>query len=310
MNRERLTPDRIRRLTLSEGQSQSFLWDTDEDACGSGTDEWRTSRHDEFNSGAYGTDARPPGTVRGLAAAASGSAGDAELTWKAPGDDWLCGEADGYRVLLSTDPIKHAADADAELPFPAGGPVDTAEARTLTAAQIGTARYAGVIYRDEAGNWGRVKSVELPPGVGGPNPPGGGDGGGGGGGDYSPCAEKVKGTGAADRLTGTDAGDKIAGRGGNDRISGGDGDDCVNGNGGNDRLRGDGGKDVVKGGSGKDRIAGGDDADRFNGGTGNDRISVRGGGRDKVKCGDGHDFVVADRRDKVSKKDCERIRRR
>ncbi|MCM8623944.1 MAG: integrase family protein [Candidatus Accumulibacter sp.] len=29
MNRERLTPDRIRRLTLSEGQTQSFLWDTD-----------------------------------------------------------------------------------------------------------------------------------------------------------------------------------------------------------------------------------------------------------------------------------------
>jgi integrase len=29
MNRERLTPDRIRRLTLSEGQAQTFLWDTD-----------------------------------------------------------------------------------------------------------------------------------------------------------------------------------------------------------------------------------------------------------------------------------------
>ena len=29
MNRERLTPDRIRRLTLSEGQAQAFLWDTD-----------------------------------------------------------------------------------------------------------------------------------------------------------------------------------------------------------------------------------------------------------------------------------------
>ncbi|SBT09826.1 putative prophage CP4-6 integrase [Candidatus Accumulibacter aalborgensis] len=29
MNRERLTPDRIRRLTLPEGAGQSFLWDTD-----------------------------------------------------------------------------------------------------------------------------------------------------------------------------------------------------------------------------------------------------------------------------------------
>ncbi len=29
MNRERLTPERIRRLTLPEGAGQSFLWDTD-----------------------------------------------------------------------------------------------------------------------------------------------------------------------------------------------------------------------------------------------------------------------------------------
>lgn len=29
MNRERLTPDRIRRLTLPEGAGQSFTWDTD-----------------------------------------------------------------------------------------------------------------------------------------------------------------------------------------------------------------------------------------------------------------------------------------
>ena len=29
MNRERLTPDRIRRLTLPDGVAQSFLWDTD-----------------------------------------------------------------------------------------------------------------------------------------------------------------------------------------------------------------------------------------------------------------------------------------
>lgn len=296
----------------------SFLWDTEGNACGPGADEWRTSRHDEFNSGAYGTDSRPPATVRGLAAVAAGTNG-AELTWDAPGDDWLCGEAESYSVLLSNDPIAHAKDADAELSFPAGGPVDTAESRELTAAQIGTAKYAAVIYEDEAGNWGRVKSVQLPPGSGTPNPPvvpndptdpytpnppSG---------PYSPngaCSEKVKGTNGNDRLAGTDGGDKIAGRGGNDKISGGDGDDCIAGNAGNDKLKGNGGRDTVKGGGGKDKIAGGGGKDKINGGTGNDRISARGGGRDKVKCGDGRDVVVADRSDKVSKKDCEKIRRR
>ena len=29
MNRERLTPDRIRRLTLPAGMAQDFTWDTD-----------------------------------------------------------------------------------------------------------------------------------------------------------------------------------------------------------------------------------------------------------------------------------------
>jgi len=29
MNRERLTPDRIRRLALPDGAAQFFLWDTD-----------------------------------------------------------------------------------------------------------------------------------------------------------------------------------------------------------------------------------------------------------------------------------------
>ena len=31
-------------------------------------DEWWTSRHDEWSTGAYGTDTRPPGTPTGLTA--------------------------------------------------------------------------------------------------------------------------------------------------------------------------------------------------------------------------------------------------
>jgi hypothetical protein len=39
-------------------------------------------------------------------------------------------------------------------------------------------------------------------------------------------------------------------------------------------------------------------------GAGHDRMSVRGGGRDHVICGRGHDTVIADERDRV--RGCER----
>ena len=45
-------------------EGNSFLWDTDRPACGGGNDEWWTSRHDEWSTGAYGTDSRPPGHAR------------------------------------------------------------------------------------------------------------------------------------------------------------------------------------------------------------------------------------------------------
>src|SRR3954449_2328254 len=48
-------------VTTREGWA--FQWDTPRPACGT-NDEWWTSRHDERNSGAYDTDARPPGTPR------------------------------------------------------------------------------------------------------------------------------------------------------------------------------------------------------------------------------------------------------
>ena len=48
------------------------MWDTNQPACG-GNDEWWTIRHDEWNTGAYGTDTRPPGTPTGLTAPPRGT---------------------------------------------------------------------------------------------------------------------------------------------------------------------------------------------------------------------------------------------
>jgi hypothetical protein len=66
--------------------------------------------------------------------------------------------------------------------------------------------------------------------------------------------------------------------------------DCRFGTGASDRLRGTPRRDTIYALEG------------------NDRIDVRGGGRDFVDCGPGHDVVRADRRDVVAH-NCERRRR-
>ena len=58
----------------------------------------------------------------------------------------------------------------------------------------------------------------------------------------------------------------------------------------------------------RDRMHGTARADRIFALEGNDRIDVRGGGRDVVDCGPGHDMVIADRGDRIAR-NCERVLR-
>jgi hypothetical protein len=142
-------------ITTVTREGFGFMWDTDRPACGT-NDEWWTSRHDEWNTGAYGTDSRPPGTPTQLGANPNGS--QVMLTWTAPGDDWLCGTAQEYRVLRSSSPILHPDDGTVVGDFAAGAAGST-ESRTVTAGP-GDIHYA-VFYRDEAGNWGRLASTSV-----------------------------------------------------------------------------------------------------------------------------------------------------
>jgi len=132
------------------------------------------------------------------------------------------------------------------------------------------------------------------------------------------CANALNGSGRADELSGGVAGDAISGGDGADALSGAAGDDCLSGGRGSDRLSGGDGADTIGGGDGNDRVNGGagDDVlrgdagrDSISGGAGNDTIDAADGARDTMKCGPGHDAVVADRRDRVDR-DCERVRRR
>ena len=103
----------------------SFLWDTDSaasadgtddgvDACDGSNEEWWTFHHDERSTGNYGTDGRPPGCPRPRSSrrrcpARSRPHATSTTTWQlgfiAPGDDWLCGTAEEFRVIVSPDPI-------------------------------------------------------------------------------------------------------------------------------------------------------------------------------------------------------------
>ncbi len=281
----------------------SFLWKTNVDACDDSNDEWWTFHHDEFGSANYGTDSRPPGTPGSLAAKRR-AGGAFRLRWRAPGDDWMCGTADRYEVRLSPDPIDDPSDGTklaraGSDPKPSGG----GQVLDLRPSDAAGNRYAAVLYRDDAGNWGRLASVKLPAALQPPPPP-------------AACETVLAGTAAADVLRGTAVAEMVRGKAGNDTIKAGGGDDCIDAGAGSDRVHGNAGADLIHGRAGGDRLAGGPGGDDLRGGAGRDRIAagpgndsinVRGGGRDRVACGGGRDRVRAGRHDRVARS-CEHVR--
>ncbi len=253
----------------------SFLWATGTPSCdrdGISTNaEWWTFHHDEHGTNNYGHDARPPGTPEDLGASLDSGSGDVTLDWSAPGDDWRCGNATRFRVLLGDGPIADPGDGTEALERDAGSS-GSAETATLTSAEVGDATHAAIFYRDDAGNWGLVADVELPE-RGGPGPgPGPGQG--------ERCTNMIRGTAGADHLRGTSGRDRILGRAGSDKLIGRRGADC---------------------------LVGGKGRDKHFGGAGNDVIRAKGRARDVVRCGPGNDTAYVDRRDRV--RACETVRR-
>ena len=145
-------------VTTLTREGFAFTWDTDRPACGT-NDEWWTSRHDEWNTGAYGTDSRPPGTPTGLGFNMIGESA-VTLSWTAPGDDWLCGQGAEYRILASNQPIEHPSDGTVIGDFEATAAAGETQSK-LVDDLSGQYRYFAVMYRDDAGNWGRLASASL-----------------------------------------------------------------------------------------------------------------------------------------------------
>ena len=125
-------------------------------------DQWWTSRHDEWYTGDYATDSRPPGSPTGLTATRNPTNHSVTVSWKQPGDDWLCGSPSRYKVITSQNPIHRPVDGSIITVTAAAGTVHDAVSRTFTQAKIGAARYVAVLYGDDAGNWGLLRSTAVP----------------------------------------------------------------------------------------------------------------------------------------------------
>jgi subtilase family protein len=117
---------------------------------------WPRFHHDNANSGDYGRDAILPGVPYGAARTA------ATLTFKAPGDDLLCGTVKRYRVVTSAAPITPANFPVAQ-PLP-GAPAPKAAGAPQTYTIPRTAkRYLAIRAVDDRGNVGRPLVVDLGP---------------------------------------------------------------------------------------------------------------------------------------------------
>lgn len=121
-------------------------------------------------------------------------------------------------------------------------------------------------------------------------------------------ADRLFGAGGDDYVDGENGADELHGGPGNDTLAGRSGDDRIFGDAGDDRITGDRGSDHIAGGAGNDTIFGNLAPDVISGGSGDDRINVVRGELDTVRCGSGHDTVLADPGDTVAR-DCEDVRR-
>jgi hypothetical protein len=130
---------------------------------------WPRFHHDAANSGDYSRDASAPGAPMAPKFAKG------KLTFRAPGDDLLCGPAARYQLVQSNRRLDAGAFAQG-IPIPVTAkPKDPGAQETI---ELGgkLQRYLLLRAVDDQGNVGRM--VRLPTGAGGGKPGGGGNGGG------------------------------------------------------------------------------------------------------------------------------------
>jgi hypothetical protein len=137
-----------------------FAYDTTAPACSPGS--WPRFHHDNANSGVFERDAVSPGKPYAVTAAAG------SISFKAPGDDLLCGKVDHYQAVTSVEAPAADLSGGTSIPAPAPGNPGSAQKLDLPA---GVARYVAFRAVDEQGNVGRAVVIDR--GAGAQQPPGG-----------------------------------------------------------------------------------------------------------------------------------------
>jgi hypothetical protein len=146
-------------VTAVTREGWSFLWRTPVSACSGSNNEWWTFHHDERGTDNYRIDGRPPGSPTRLMARRT--AGSVTVSWRQPGGDWMCGRPTRYRVIASQHPIRHPGQGKVITYTTASGGAGKAVARTFTRPEITKAGYVAVLYRDNARNWGLLRSAQI-----------------------------------------------------------------------------------------------------------------------------------------------------
>ena len=101
--------DGLLEVVATTREGNLFVWDTTGDECGAVL--WRRYHHDEWGTGNYHADTRPPASLRPddiRIGRESASAVELELD-RVPGDDLFCGEAE-IEVRFADTPIESPAD--------------------------------------------------------------------------------------------------------------------------------------------------------------------------------------------------------
>ena len=97
-----LNGDGHNEVAIATREGYVMVWNTPGDAS---SNEWWAARHDERNTGMYGIDTQPPGTLRNVHLRSHRK----RLVFKAPGDDWYDGTVDHYVVRVKGGSAKDRA---------------------------------------------------------------------------------------------------------------------------------------------------------------------------------------------------------
>jgi hypothetical protein len=161
--------DGMLEVVATTREGNLFVWNTGGDECG--FIPWRRWHHDEWGTGNYHTDARPPASLRAADVTATAQ-GPVQLRLdlaRVPGNGLFCGTA-AFEVRVAETPIVDAASfAEASSVHITNTPVGRRGPGSILVTDtslVGRTLYIGIVATDAAGNRSALVSVgpvQFPP---------------------------------------------------------------------------------------------------------------------------------------------------